>query len=248
MLQHGYGFQRNESVHSFMNAQALLRIAIAIEADQIVSGLWQPARDAKACYVFAHGAGAGMDHPFISAMATGLADRGITTLRYQFAFMEKGSKRPDPPRVAHAVVQAAVAEAKRRCGGLPLVAGGKSYGGRMTSQAQAVSPLPGVVGLAFVGFPLHAAGKPAIERSKHLFDTAVPSLFLQGTRDELADRGLMQSVVDQLGPRATIHLVDDADHSFHVRKSSGRSDAEVIAEASEVLANWMKAIAIASNA
>lgn len=219
------------------------RVTITFDADQSVSGLWQPVLSARACYVFAHGAGAGMEHPFMTAIANALADRGIATLRYQFAYMEKGSRRPDTPSVAHVVVRAAVGEAVRRCAGAALFAGGKSFGGRMTSQAQALAPLPGVVGLAFVGFPLHAAGKPSLERSKHLFDVDIPSLFVQGTRDDLADLDLMRSVVEQLGPKATISLTDDADHSFHVRKSSGRTDTEVIGETADVLAHWMKAMA-----
>ena len=197
---------------------------------------------ARAGYVFAHGAGAGMAHPFMSHVAQGLAERGIATLRYQFPYMERGSKRPDAPATAHAAVRAAVAEAARRLPGLPLIAGGKSFGGRMTSQAQALEPLPGVIGLAFLGFPLHPAGKPADERAKHLFDVNVPMLFPQGTRDELADLSLLQPLVAKLGTRATLKLFDDADHSFHVPARSGRKDAQVMAEMLDAFASWLDAI------
>jgi predicted alpha/beta-hydrolase family hydrolase len=212
-------------------------IAIATDA-QHVFGLLLAPPGASACYVFAHGAGAGMTHPFMTAVATGLASRGIATLRYNFPYMEHGSRRPDTPRVAHATVRAAVEEAARRLPGLPLLAGGKSFGGRMTSQAQAESPLPGVKGLVFFGFPLHPAGKPSDERAAHLFDVAVPMLFLQGARDALADTGLLNTVVKRLGARATLHLVPDADHSFHVPARSGRKDAEVMDEVLDVVAGW----------
>src|SRR4051812_48074057 len=176
---------------------------------------------AKAGYVFAHGAGAGMGHAFMEAIAIGLAERRIATLRFQFPFMEQGSKRPDPPAVAQAAVRAAVEEAAGKLPGLPLFAGGKSFGGRMTSQAQAAKPLAGVRGLVFVGFPLHPAGKPATERAKHLAQVELPMLFLQGTRDELADLELMRGVVTPLGQRATLHVVEGADHAFHVLARSG---------------------------
>jgi predicted alpha/beta-hydrolase family hydrolase len=196
---------------------------------------------ARACYVFAHGAGAGMQHAFMTAFANGLAERGIATLRYQFPYMDQGSKRPDPPAVAHAAVRGAVAEAIARCPDLPLFAGGKSFGGRMTSQAQAKQPLQGVRGLVFVGFPLHPAGKPALERAEHLAGVQCPMLFLQGTRDELADVGLVKSVVERLGERATLALFDDADHSFHVRASSGRNDAQVREAMLDATADWIAA-------
>jgi len=195
--------------------------------------------DARACYVFAHGAGAGMQHAFMAAFATGLARRGIATLRYQFPYMEKGSKRPDPPAVAHAAVRAAVAEAAAQCAGLPLFAGGKSFGGRMTSQAQAKEPLPGVRGLVFVGFPLHPAGKPSLERAEHLSDVHCPMLFLQGTRDELADVARVRTVIERLGERATLALFDDADHAFHVRASSGRNDEQVRQAMLDATADWI---------
>jgi uncharacterized protein len=190
-------------------------------------------------YVFAHGAGAGMAHAFMSAVAEGLAARGIATLRYNFPYMERGSKRPDPPKVAHAAVRAAVAEAALRWPDVPLFAGGKSFGGRMTSQAQAIEALPGVRGLVFVGFPLHPAGKPSDDRAAHLAEVKVPMLFLQGTRDELADFPLLQGVVQRLHDRATLERFDEADHSFHVPARTGRRDAEVLADLLDRMAAWM---------
>lgn len=214
-------------------------VTIAVDAELRVSGLLQAPPDARTCYVLAHGAGAGMEHPFMAATAHGLAARGIATLRYQFPYMERGSKRPDTPRVAHATVRAVVAEAARLVPGLALFAGGKSFGGRMTSQAQAASPLPEVRGLVFLGFPLHPAGKPADDRAAHLSDVAVPMLFLQGTRDELARLEFLQPLVKRLGPRATLQLFQDADHSFHVPARSGRKDAEVMDEVLDTLAKWV---------
>jgi uncharacterized protein len=208
-----------------------------------VSGLLTRPPHARACFVFAHGAGAGMTHPFMARVAAGLGERGFATLRYQFPYMEKGSKRPDQPSVAHAAVRAAVAEAARCCDGLPLIAGGKSFGGRMTSQAQAIAPLAGVHGLAFFGFPLHPAGKPSNDRAKHLADVHVPMLFLQGTRDALAELTLLEPVVKALGPSATLHPVRDADHSFHVLARSGRNDSEVMDEILDAFVAWAGAIA-----
>jgi predicted alpha/beta-hydrolase family hydrolase len=213
-------------------------LRIDVDAARAVSGLLLRPPDAQACYVFAHGAGAGMTHPFMATVADGLAARRMATLRYQFPYMEKGTRRPDSPAVAHATVRAAVAEAKKRCPGLPLIAGGKSFGGRMTSQAQALSPMDGVTGLAFFGFPLHAAGKQSAERAVHLFDVAVPMLFLQGGNDKLAELRLLEPLVDKLGARASLHVVKDADHSFHVPARSGRSDSDVLAELIEVFASW----------
>jgi hypothetical protein len=198
--------------------------------------------DASACYVFAHGAGAGMAHEFMEAIATGLAGRRIATLRFQFPFMAQGSKRPDPPAVAQAAVRAAVEEAGRGLPGLPLFAGGKSFGGRMSSQAQAAQALPGVRGLVFVGFPLHPAGKPGTERARHLAQVDVPMLFLQGTRDALADLELVRTVVAPLGQRATLHVVDGADHAFHVLARSGRKDAQVREELLDAMAAWMRQV------
>jgi uncharacterized protein len=213
-------------------------LRIPIDAARAVSGLLLTPRDAAACYVFAHGAGAGMAHPFMAAAAAGLAERRIATLRYQFPYMEHGSKRPDSPPVAHAAVRAAVAEARKRLPGLPLIAGGKSFGGRMTSQAQALSPLDAVRGLAFFGFPLHPAGKPSVERAAHLFDVAVPMLFLQGSKDKLAELPLLEPLVGKLAARATLHVVRDADHSFHVPAKSGRSASDVMAELTDAFASW----------
>jgi predicted alpha/beta-hydrolase family hydrolase len=210
-----------------------------------VSALLTSPAKACACYVFAHGAGAGMTHPFMETFAAGLGERGVASLRYQFPYMEKGSRRPDPPGVAHAAVRAAVAEAGRACPGLPLIAGGKSFGGRMTSQAQAIAPLAGVQGLAFVGFPLHPAGKPSSDRAKHLAEVKVPMLFLQGTRDNLAELTLLEPVVAGLGPRASLHIVKEADHSFHVLARSGRNDREVMTEILDAFASWIEAIAAA---
>jgi predicted alpha/beta-hydrolase family hydrolase len=207
--------------------------------DNGVSALLIRPPDARALYVFAHGAGAGMIHKSMVSNAEGLAARGIATLRYQFPYMEKGSKRVDPPRVAHAAVRAAVAEAARLCPDLPLFAGGRSFGGRMTSQAQAESALPNVRGLAFLGFPLHPAGKPGIERADHLEQVRVPMLFVSGDRDALAELHLLRPVIAVVGDCATLHVIGDADHSLKVRASSGRSSAEAEGEALDVMAEWM---------
>lgn len=196
---------------------------------------------ARAGYVIAHGAGAGMKHPFLAAVAKGLADRDIATLRYEFPYMEAGSKRPDSPAIAAAAVRTAVHEASVRMPGLPLFAGGKSFGGRMTSQAQAAEPLPGVKGLVFLGFPLHAPGKPSTERAAHLDDVKVPMLFLQGSRDELARLDLLRPVTAKLGERATLRVFDDADHSFLVPAKSGRKSADVMNELLDELAVWVRA-------
>jgi predicted alpha/beta-hydrolase family hydrolase len=182
-----------------------------------------------------------MTHASMETVAVGLAARSIATLRYQFSYMEKGSKRPDAPAVAHAAVRAAVTEAGRRCPSLPLIAGGRSFGGRMTSQAQALSPLPGVRGLAFLGFPLHPAGRPSDERAAHLADVAVPMLFLQGSRDALASLDRLEPVVAKLGARATLAVLEDADHSFHVPARTGRTDAQVLASVLDTLAAWIDA-------
>ena len=194
---------------------------------------------ARACYVLAHGAGAGMAHPFMSATARELAALGVATLRYQFPYMERRLRRPDQPALCHATVRAAVLEAAHRARALPLIAGGRSFGGRMTSQAQALAPLPGVRGLAFLGFPLHPAGRPADTRAQHLERVDIPLLFLQGTRDALADNALMAALVARLGARATLSPVHEADHSFHVPARSGRSDAQVRTELARALVAWM---------
>jgi predicted alpha/beta-hydrolase family hydrolase len=190
----------------------------------------------------AHGAGAGMTHPFMTAVAKGFFERGIATLRYQFPYMERGSKRPDNPKVAQATVRAAVQEAGRLSPGPPLFAGGKSFGGRMSSQAQAAGVLPGVRGLIFLGFPLHPPGQPSVDRAKHLFDIQIPMLFLQGTRDEFADLSLLEPLCERLGSRATLKLFADADHSFHVPARTGRKDADVLKELFDVSAEWMDGI------
>jgi predicted alpha/beta-hydrolase family hydrolase len=215
---------------------------ITVDETHRVSGLLQAARGARACYLLAHGAGSGMTHPFMAGIADGLAERGVATLRYQFTYMEQGGKRPDPPKLAQATVRAAVAEASSLAPKLPLVAGGKSFGGRMTSQAQAESPLPGVRGLAFLGFPLHAAGRPSEERAAHLFEVKIPMLFLQGTRDALADIALMGKLVANLGKRATLVTIADGDHSFRVPTRTGRSDEDVRVEMLDAFAAWIEGL------
>jgi uncharacterized protein len=204
-----------------------------------VTGILLVPQSPSACYVLAHGAGAGMTHPFMAAVAEGLCARNIATLRYQFPFMEKGTRRPDGPAVAHATVRAAVSEAVRRLPSVPVFAGGKSFGGRMTSQAQADAPLPEVQGLIFLGFPLHPAGRPSALRAQHLKQVEVPMLFLQGTRDSLAEIALMSATAQALAQDATLVQVADADHSFHVRARSGRTDAEALAEMLDAAASWI---------
>ena len=222
-----------------MNAPEPQPITILVNDAQRVAGLLQVPTPASACYVLAHGAGAGMKHPFLAAMANGLAERGVATLRYQFPYMEQGSKRPDVPAVAHATVRAAVLEASRLVPRLALFAGGKSFGGRMTSQAHAASPLPGVHGLVFLGFPLHPPGKPSDDRARHLFDVRIPMLFLQGTRDEFAQLEFLRPVVEQLGARVALKLFEDADHSFHVPARTGRKDSQVRTELLDGLVDWL---------
>jgi uncharacterized protein len=224
-----------------MNCSAQ-NVSIDVPESGRVSGLLLVPANARACYVFAHGAGAGMTHSFMAAVAEGLAERGIATLRYQFPYMEQRSKRPDPPKIAHATVRAAVGEAARLLPDIPLFAGGKSFGGRMTSQAQALEPMQGVRGLVFVGFPLHSAGKPSDERAKHLFEVRIPMLFLQGTRDELADLMLLQPLCQKLSEtnhEVTLKLFEHADHSFHVPARSGRKDADVRSELLDVMTEWI---------
>lgn len=196
---------------------------------------------AFACLVLAHGAGAGMNHGFMEAVAHGLRDRGMATLRFQFPYMERGSKRPDPAPLAQATIRSAVAAAADLVPGLPLIAGGKSFGGRMTSQAQADNPLPGVIGLAFVGFPLHQPGKPSNMRARPLSAIDIPMLFLQGTRDALADQDLLAATLEHL-PSATLRLFEQADHSFHVPVRSGRTDREVLDAMLDTLVTWSRTI------
>src|SRR6266516_3160598 len=207
-----------------------------------VSGLLLRPGAARLVYVLAHGAGAGMRHPFLETVAQRLAERDIATLRYQFLYMERQARRPDPPAVAAATVRAAVAEAARVAPGLPLIAGGKSFGGRMTSTAQAQDALPGVRGLVFLGFPLHPPGRPDDKRAEHLAQVRIPMLFLQGDRDEFADLKLLRPMVKQLGELATLHLVEGGDHSFHVLKRSGRTDVEVMAELVATIVAWTAGI------
>lgn len=218
-----------------MDAQSL---SIPIGDDRVSGVLLRPP-GAKALYLLAHGAGVGMMHPSMESNARGLAERGIATLRYQFPYMEKGGGRPDPPRIAHATVRAAVAAAHDVAPDLSCFAGGRSYGGRMTSQAQALEPLDGVRGLAFLGFPLHPAGAPSIERADHLSQVHIPMLFVSGDRDPLAEVELLKSMVASLGERATLHLVAYGDHGLRVPVKSGRTPAEAHAEALDVVARWM---------
>ena len=194
--------------------------------------------DARLLYVLAHGAGAGMRHHFLAQAADVFAGRGIATYRFEFPYMQAGKSRPDSPGVAESAVRKAVAAAAHAAPGLPLFAGGKSFGGRMTSQAQAHEPLPGVRGLVFLGFPLHAPGKPGTSRAEHLTSVDVPMLFLQGTRDEFAQLDLLQQVVKGLGDRATLHLIADGDHSFRVPKLTGKSEADVMKELADTFQQW----------
>jgi len=214
-------------------------VTIAVSEAISISGLWQCAPRSKACLVLAHGAGAGMHHPFLAGVANELQDLGLATLRYQFPYMEHHGKRPDPPALCHATVRAAAATALRLSPSLPLFAGGKSFGGRMTSQAQAAAPLTAVRGLVFLGFPLHPPQQPSESRAQHLSQIKIPLLFLQGTRDAFADWSLLQPVVTRLGDRATLSTVQDADHSFHVPVRTGRTDAQVQTLMLNALAAWV---------
>lgn len=222
------------------------KLKIPVEGQGTVSGLIRIPDDAIALYVLAHGAGAGMEHPFMATMAEVMAERGVGTLRYQFPYMEAGKRRPDRAPVATGTVRAAVDAARGEATtfesehgrALPIVAGGKSFGGRMTSTAAAEAPLPDVAGLIFLGWPLHSPSKPGTDRAAHLFDVTVPMLFLQGTRDRLADLDLFRPVLDDLGDLATLHVVEGGDHSFKVLKRSGRTEAEVFAELGDAVAGW----------
>jgi predicted alpha/beta-hydrolase family hydrolase len=220
-----------------MSDSVELRFAVGERAGAVSGLLLRPA-GARLLYVLAHGAGAGMRHPFLESISQRLAERRIATLRYQFPYMEQRTRRPDPPAVAAATVRAAVMEAARAAPGLPLVAGGKSFGGRMTSTAQAETPLPGVRGLVFLGFPLHPPGRPGDSRAEHLAQVQISTLFLQGERDQFADLKLLRPVVKRLGERATLHLVEGGDHSFHVLKRSGRTDRDVMAELTDAIVDW----------
>jgi len=218
-----------------------MELKIPLGSEQ-VSGLLLRPSDAKALYLFAHGAGAGMSHRSMESNAEGLAKRNVATLRYNFPYMEKGSKRPDPPKIAHAAVRAASVEAMRVAPDLPLYAGGRSFGGRMTSQTQAEELIPEVRGLIFLGFPLHPAGKPGIERADHLARVRVPMLFVSGDRDALAELELLRPVVERLGDLATLHIVSGADHSFKVAAKSGRTSADAESEALDTVADWIRRV------
>jgi len=211
-----------------------LQVAKNVEVSALLTS---PARP-RALYVMAHGAGAGMRHAFMESIAQRLAARGVATLRYQFPYVEQGSRRIDPEPLLLDTVRAAVAMGSEAAGGVPLIAGGKSMGGRMTSRAAAAAPLAGVAGLAFLGFPLHPAGQPGISRAEHLLHVALPMLFLQGTRDTLAELPLLRPVLDKLGARARLHVVEHADHMFHVLKKSGRTDEQVLDELADTIVAW----------
>jgi predicted alpha/beta-hydrolase family hydrolase len=213
-------------------------LRFVVEGAGQVSGLLQRPAKAKWLLVLGHGAGAGMQHPFMKKLAGELARVGVATLRYQFPYMEERRKVPDTPAVLTATVVAAVQAAAKAAPGLPLFAGGKSMGGRMTSQAAAQKPLDGVGGLVFFGFPLHPPNRPGTKRAEHLAKVTVPMLFLQGTRDTLADLKLLRPICAKLEARATLHVIETADHSFHVLKNSGRSDEEVMKELAETTALW----------
>jgi len=219
---------------SLAASERRLQVSKSVEVSAL---LVSPARP-DALYVLAHGAGAGMRHAFMETMAARLAARGVATLRYQFPYVENGSRRIDPEPLLLDTVRAAVAMGREAAGGVTLIAGGKSMGGRMTSRAAAASPLEDVAGLAFLGFPLHPAGQPGISRAEHLAKVPVPLLFLQGTRDTLAELPLLRPVVDKLGARATLHIVEHADHMFHVLKKSGRTDEQVLDELADTVAAW----------
>ena len=227
--------QKHESPDSHLGRS----VRIPLNQEQSVSGLLNAAPSPEAGFVLAHGAGAGMSHPFLGNVAAGLAQRGLSTLRYQFPYMERGSGRPDSPAVAHSAVRAALSFASSLLPNVPLFAGGKSFGGRMTSQAQAASPLPEVRGLIFLGFPLHPPGRPSQDRAQHLFEIKIPMLFLQGDRDEFAELSLLEPLVKQLGSRATLKLFPKANHSFHVPAKTGRTDTEVMTELLDVTRDWI---------
>lgn len=224
-----------------MTPPAEHRFLVSPSAGEVSATFFRP-DEARALYVFAHGAGAGMRHPFMSSVAEGLAGLGVATLRYNFPYMEHGKRAPNRPPILVEAVRAAVSEARRLAPDLPLFAGGKSMGGRMTSTAASSDPLPGVLGLAFFGFPLHAAGRPSVDRGAHLADVELPMLFLQGTRDKLAELDLLRPILDDLGPSASLHVVEGADHGFHVLKRSGRTDAEVLREIISHFEQWSAAL------
>jgi predicted alpha/beta-hydrolase family hydrolase len=215
---------------------------LATDSSGDVSAVLTLPTDAFALYVFGHGAGAGMRHRFMEAAADGLAAHGVATFRYNFPYMEAGRKAPSPQPILLKTVRSAVAEAARVAPDLPLVAGGKSMGGRMASNAAAREPLTGVRGLAFFGFPLHAPGRDSADRGAHLAEVGLPMLFLQGTRDKLANLDLLRPLLAEVRPPPSLHVVVDADHGFHVPKRSGRSDEEVLDELCRVLAEWARSV------
>ena len=226
-----------------MSAAEPIALTLHVDDSHSVDGLYLAATNARALLVLGHGAGAGMTHPSMATLANELHALDVSTLRYQFPYMQRGSKRTDPPALCHATVRAAVHKARELAPNDPLFAGGRSFGGRMTSQAQALQPLPAVQGLVFFAFPLHPAGKPGTDRAEHLANIAIPMLFLQGTEDALASLELLRPVIEHLGPRATLKLLEHADHSFHVPARTGRRDPDVRREALETAANWMTSIA-----
>jgi predicted alpha/beta-hydrolase family hydrolase len=237
------GFSASKPLLDFFVSSSIAKpISITVSDTVRVSGLLQNPPQARACYVLAHGAGAGMNHPFMAAVAAELARRGIGTLRYQFPYMERGAKRPDPPQVAQATVRAVLDAALALFPEHPLIAGGKSFGGRMTSQAQAKAPLQGVRGLAFLGFPLHPAGRPSQDRAAHLINVQIPMLFLQGTRDSLASLDQIELLCKKLGRRATLKLFMDADHSFHVPARTGRKDSQVLGDMIDAFVAWFDGV------
>ena len=225
-----------------MNAPPSQSIVIHVDSAQTVDGLYLPAAQPKACLVLAHGAGAGMTHPSMTTVAAELQALGVSTVRYQFPYMQRGSKRTDAPPICHATVRAAVECATQLAPSQPLFAGGRSFGGRMTSQAQSLNPLPNVRGLVFLAFPLHPAGKPSDERAAHLTKIEIPMLFIQGSDDDLASLDLLQPLMQRLGSRATLKLLEHADHSFHVPARTGRRDPQVREEALRAAVDWMNSI------
>jgi hypothetical protein len=222
------------------------RLTIRVD-DESVDAIAQWPAGPLACYVMAHGAGAGMEHPFMRDVADGLAKRHIATLRYQFPYMQRGSGRPDSPRIAQATARAAYLRAVELFDGLALFAGGKSFGGRMTSQAEAADPLPGAKGIVFLGFPLQSPGKPSGQRANHLHEISIPMLFVQGTRDKLAEIGAIEELVAKLGAIATLKSIADGDHSFHVPVRAGRKYGDVMNEMLDAMTDWLKSIADASK-
>lgn len=220
------------------------RLRFAVEGAAEVSAILMRPANARWLLAMAHGAGAGMTHPFLEKLARELAAAGVATFRYQFPYMEQRRRVPDSPSVAAATVAGAVRAAAEAAPGLPLFAGGKSFGGRMSSQAASQKLLEGVRGLVFFGFPLHPPNKPGTKRAEHLAKVQIPMLFLQGTRDTLADLKLLQPICTDLGPLATLHVVETADHSFHVLKSSGKTDGEVLRELAQTTASWAESLKV----